>query len=124
MSDWSCPKCNLRSGQTCADRDCPGLAKAVGQAFRTQRSSAGGEAMDDTHGGIFWVRADGGGLVSATPGEACDEIKRLRAENARLREALENSAIMIQGCYDAPTNPDSLPQMLLYYIRAALKVKP
>jgi len=55
------------------------------------RSSAGGEAVtdqDDTHGGIFWVRADGGGLVSVTPGEACDEIKRLRAENARLREAL------------------------------------
>ena len=46
------------------------------------------------------------------------------AENARLRETLENSAIMIQGCYDAPTNPDSLPQMLLYYIRSALKVKP
>jgi len=85
---------------------------------------AGGEAMDDMHGGIFWVRADSGGLVSATPGEACDEIKRLRAENARLRETLENSAIMIQGCYDAPTNPDSLPQMLLHYIRAALEVKP
>jgi hypothetical protein len=49
---------------------------------------AGGEAMDDTHGGIFWVSADDGSLVSATPGEACDEIKRLRAENARLREAL------------------------------------
>jgi hypothetical protein len=48
----------------------------------------------------------------------------LRAENARLRETLENSAIMIQGCYDAPTNPDSLPQMLLHYIRAALGVKP
>ena len=55
-----------------------------------------------------------------TPAEA----DALRAENARLRETLENSAIMIQGCYDAPTNPDSLPQMLLYYIRAALKVKP
>jgi len=55
-----------------------------------------------------------------TPAEA----GALRAENARLRETLENSAIMIQGCYDAPTNPDSLPQMLLHYIRAALKVKP
>ena len=53
-----------------------------------------------------------------------DERDGLRAENARLREALENSAIMIQGCYDAPTNPDSLPQMLLHYIRAALEVKP
>jgi len=52
------------------------------------------------------------------------ERDALRAENARLRETLENSAIMIQGCYDAPTNPDSLPQMLLHYIRAALKVKP
>jgi hypothetical protein len=46
---------------------------------------------DDTHGGIFWVRADDGSSVSATPGEACDEIKRLRAENARLREALLNA---------------------------------
>jgi hypothetical protein len=44
--------------------------------------------QDDTWGGMFWVRADGGGLVSATPGEACDEIKRLRADNARLRDAL------------------------------------
>ena len=48
--------------------------------------------QDDTWGGMVWVRADGGGLVSATPGEACDEIKRLRAENARLREALEQLA--------------------------------
>jgi len=53
-----------------------------------------------------------------------DERDGLRGENARLRETLENSAIMIQGCYDAPTNPDSLPQMLLHYIRAALEVKP
>ena len=43
---------------------------------------------EDTYGGIFWVRADGGGLVSATPHEACAEIERLRAENSRLREAL------------------------------------
>jgi hypothetical protein len=27
MSDWSCPKCNLRSGQTCSDQDCPGIPK-------------------------------------------------------------------------------------------------
>jgi hypothetical protein len=46
---------------------------------------------DDTYGGIFWVRADDG-WVSATPAESCDEIKRLRAENARLREALEEIA--------------------------------
>jgi hypothetical protein len=52
------------------------------------------------------------------------EADNLLVENARLREALENSAIMIQGCYDAPTNPNSLPQMLLHYIRAALEVKP
>lgn len=65
MSDWSCPKCNLRSGQTCADRNCPGLAKAVGQAFRTQRSSG----------------------PRPTPGLE-DAFTALRAENARLREAL------------------------------------
>lgn len=62
MSDWSCPKCNLRSGQTCADRDCPGLAKAVGQAFRTQRSSAGGGAMSDldakVHAAVARMRVD------------------------------------------------------------------
>jgi hypothetical protein len=55
---------------------------------------------------------------------ALEGSSAIKAENARLREALENSAIMIQGCYDAPTNPDSLPQMLLHYIRAALEVKP
>ncbi len=52
------------------------------------------------------------------------DLHSARAENARLREALEDSAIMIQACYDAPTNPDSLPQMLLHHMRAALKVKP
>jgi hypothetical protein len=36
-------------------------------------------AHGDTHGGIFWVRALDGGWRSSTPGEACDEIKRLRA---------------------------------------------
>jgi hypothetical protein len=54
------------------------------------------------------------------------EADALRAENARLREALEDAAVMIQACYDAPTNPDSLPQMLLHHIRAAFagEVKP
>jgi len=52
------------------------------------------------------------------------EADALRAENARLREALKDSAIMIQACFDAPTNADSLPQMLLHHIRAALEVKP
>jgi hypothetical protein len=36
-------------------------------------------AHGDTHGGIFWVRATDGGWRSSTQGEACDEIKRLRA---------------------------------------------
>jgi hypothetical protein len=53
--------------------------------------------QDDTSGGIFWVRAEGGDLVSATPGEACDEIKRLRAENARLREALYRTLNYIEN---------------------------
>jgi hypothetical protein len=44
----------------------------------------------DTYGGIFWVRAAEGGWQAATPGESCAEIERLRAENARLREALKN----------------------------------
>ena len=54
------------------------------------------------------------------------EQDTLRAENARLRDALKDAAIMIEACYDAPKNPDSLPQMLLHHIRAALagEVKP
>ena len=48
------------------------------------------------------------------------QVDALKVENARLRAALEDAAIMIQACYDAPTNPDSLPQMLLHHIRAAL----
>ena len=56
---------------------------------------AKGEAMtdhDDTYNGIFWVRSKDFDMrwEAATPGESCDEIKRLRAENARLREALKN----------------------------------
>ena len=84
------------------------------------RSSAGGEAMteqDDTWGGMFWVRADGGGLVSATPGEACDEIKRLRAENARLREAL---AFYVR----IRAQPVELVKDFGNTAEAALKVKP
>jgi len=27
MSDWTCPKCTLRPGQTCSDQDCPGIQK-------------------------------------------------------------------------------------------------
>jgi hypothetical protein len=76
-------------------KDEAALMEWVGRAFwhhgdgkDAEAAIAGSEAMDDTHGGIFWVRADDGSLVSATPGEACDEIKRLRAENARLRAAI------------------------------------
>jgi hypothetical protein len=75
---------------------------------------------DDTHGGIFWVRADGGGLVSATPGEACDEIKRLRAENERLRAALEEIA---RDDFDRPSTP-SIKVAMQKCARAALEVKP
>jgi hypothetical protein len=44
----------------------------------------------DTFGGIFWVPSKDfdRSWQAATPGESCDEIKRLRAENIRLREAL------------------------------------
>jgi hypothetical protein len=73
--------------------------------------------QDDTWGGMFWVRADGGGLVSATPGEACDEIKRLRAENARLREAL---AFYVR----IRAQPVELVKDFGNTAEAALKVKP
>ena len=43
---------------------------------------------EQDYGGIFWVRADGG-WRSATPGEALDEIKRLRDA---LREIAEKAA--------------------------------
>jgi hypothetical protein len=95
---------------------------------------AGGEAMDDMHGGIFWVRADGGGLVSATPGEACDEIKRLRAENARLRALLDEAADALEEyASDEYLHRDKYPSEMHRYkramefpssIRAALEVKP
>ena len=45
--------------------------------------------QEDTYGGIFWVRATDSYWQTATPGEACAEIKRVRAENVRLREVLE-----------------------------------
>ena len=45
--------------------------------------------QEDTHAGLFWVRASDSYWQTATPGEACAEIKRLRAENARLRKALK-----------------------------------
>jgi len=44
----------------------------------------------DTYGEIFWVRAMDGSWRNASAGEACIEITRLRAENVRLREALED----------------------------------
>jgi hypothetical protein len=44
----------------------------------------------DTFGGIFWIRAMDGSWRIASAGEACIEITRLRAENIRLREALED----------------------------------
>jgi hypothetical protein len=50
----------------------------------------------DTFGGIFWVRAMDGSWRNASAGEACIEITRLRAENIRLREALE----MLLGTVD------------------------
>jgi len=43
----------------------------------------------DTYGGIFWVRAMDGSWRNASAGEACAEITRLRAENIRLRKALQ-----------------------------------
>ena len=73
--------------------------------------------QDDMRGGIFWVRADSG-WVSATPGEACDEIKRLRAENARLRAALDEIAFAPPGA----CGPDL--KGCIRIARAALEVKP
>ena len=46
--------------------------------------------QEDTHFGIFWVRAMDGRWVSATPGEACAEIVRLREA---LREIAANAAM-------------------------------
>jgi len=45
---------------------------------------------EDTYGGIFWVPSKDfdRSWQAATPGESCDEITRLRAENVQLRESL------------------------------------
>jgi hypothetical protein len=51
----------------------------------------------DTFGGIFWVRAMDGSWRNASAGEACIEITRLRAENIRLREALDEIAFAPPG---------------------------
>jgi hypothetical protein len=100
MSDWSCPKCNLRSGQTCSDRDCPGLAKAVGQAFRTQRSSG----------------------PRPTPGLE-DAFTALRAENDLLREAL---VYIGEVCirHDQGNETGRVLGYIADNARAALEVKP
>ena len=62
MSDWLCSKCNLRSGENCANQDCPGLAKAVGQAFRTQRGDSDLEVWKEVcyahEAELEWLRAD------------------------------------------------------------------
>ena len=73
--------------------------------------------QDDTWGGMFWVREIGIGWRNATPGEACDEIERLRAENARLREAL---AFYVR----IRAQPVELVKDFGNTAEAALKVKP
>ena len=54
--------------------------------------------QEDTYGGIFWVRATDSYWQTATPGEACAEIKRVRAENKRLREALNTLLEITDKC--------------------------
>jgi len=75
----------------------------------------------DTYGGIFWVRATDGGWHSATPAESCDEIKRLRAENIRLRESLTNAS---SETFDTIVHNGIAMENLLKIINAALEVKP
>lgn len=53
--------------------------------------------------------------------ERMEQVLRERdAEIKRLREGLETIAGAIEGCLDAPKNPDSLPQMVLYEARRLL----
>lgn len=47
-------------------------------------------------------------------------LREASAEIERLREGLETIAGAIEGCLDAPRNPDSLPQMILYEARRVL----
>jgi len=97
-----------------------------GTALPSQKSPEGYEAMsdqDDTWGGMFWVREIGIGWRNATPGEACDEIERLRAENARLRAAL----VYIGKVCISHDRGDEAGRALGHiadHARAALEVKP
>jgi hypothetical protein len=74
--------------------------------------------MENAESALDIIREQGWSVVPQR------ELDALHAENALLREAIEDSAIMIEACHDAPTNPDSLPQMLLHHMRAALEKKP
>jgi hypothetical protein len=51
-------------------------------------------------------------------------VERIRArgpvDESRPVQALREIADMIEGCHDAPRNPDSLPQMVLAHARAAI----
>jgi hypothetical protein len=79
--------------------------------------------QDDTYNGIFWVRSKDFDMrwEAATPGESCDEIKRLRAENARLREALTNAS---SETLDAIVHNGIAMENLLKNINDGLEVKP
>lgn len=47
-------------------------------------------------------------------------LSELRARDAAIKTAID----MIENCAGGPTNPDSLPQMLLHHLRAALNPEP
>lgn len=50
-------------------------------------------------------------------------IRTLQARERALMTAIEESIDMIANCAGVPSNPDSLPQMILWHLKRALASK-
>ena len=79
----------------------------------------------------IWVRVCGGGVslpggrayqsVAGGSREAAHHVAYVRSDiAARMAEAILASIDMIDGCHDAPKNPDSLPEMVKVHLQQAL----
>lgn len=99
-------------------------ASAV-EALLAEQSAAEGELL-----GIAYLQggaardAELRGYARGRRASDSDAEADLASAAPEMLAALEDIVGMIAGCADAPKNPDSLPQMVLYHARAAIaKVK-